>query len=242
MSIKFSKAYGLSFPVGCLLAGTLFVQSSASAQSAVQGSWQPIAATQTTHNEGVSATSGGRVYIVGGSPIETSGEVFDPQTNSWSSIAPIPTPRAYAAGTAGLDGRIYVIGGSGSNVTRLATVEVYNPVNDSWATAAPLPAARFLLAAATGLNGKIYAFGGFGKSGALTGDVYCYDPSTNAWTTVAPLPTPRSGLAAATGNDGTIYAIGGETAIARIRMWSKNTILQATPGARRLRCRRRFEI
>ena len=72
----------------------------------------------------------------------TSGrlDMYDPATNTWTTLGAMPTARVAAAGTA-VAGRLYVIGGR-SGTTYLNTVEAYNPVNDSWVARAAIPTAR----------------------------------------------------------------------------------------------------
>jgi hypothetical protein len=92
---------------------------------------------------------------VSGGPQSGAVDAYDPATNSWSSRAPLPTPRAYHAAALGADGLIYVVGGIGAG----ANVEAYDPGTDTWRTVAPLPTPRYGLAAASS-GGAVYAIGG----------------------------------------------------------------------------------
>lgn len=152
--------------------------------------------------------SGYRIYAIGGNngtgPVATV-EAYDTIAGSWSTIAPLPTPRQGLAATSGPE-RLYAIGGDNGGAA-LNTHEIYNPAGDAWASAPAVPTARSGLAAATGRNGLIYAIGGLNPAFLATMEVF--DPATNAWTTSTPMPTARTGLAAVTGPDGLIYAIGG---------------------------------
>jgi len=145
----------------------------------------------------------------------------------------------YAAATAAAsDGRIYLIGGMGSqNENRgkrdemLDSVEIYDPETNDWSEAPPLAKKRQQHAAVFGRNGKLYVFGGCACRGGYSWDgneysqrddlleqleqrrsvkeVEVYDPAAKTWTLAAPMPTPRQLLAAALGADGRIYVIGG---------------------------------
>ncbi len=119
----------------------------------------------------------------------------------WTNRAFMPTPR-YAPGAAGLDGQLYVVGGT-IGFGRLQTaLEVYDPASDTWTARAPMPTARSYLGVAV-VDGILYAVGGSNR-----GTVEAYDPATDTWTTKAPMPTPRSALGVAAVN-GIIYAVGG---------------------------------
>jgi N-acetylneuraminic acid mutarotase len=178
-------------------------------------SWASVAPMPTARAVLAAATgSDGRIYAIGGNilgfnfhDVFNTVEAYTPATNSWSSVAPMPTARFGLAATAGGDGRIYALGGTGNGV--LNTVEAYSPGTNRWATVAPMATARTDFAAATGPDGRIYAIGGNGKAGGGLSTVEAYTPSTNRWATVASMPTVRANLAAATGPDGRIYAIGG---------------------------------
>jgi N-acetylneuraminic acid mutarotase len=168
-------------------------------------------------------THGGFLYVIGGRsglcPGPPAGvcnnlERYDPVTNTWATLTPMPTARA-AAAAAVFDNSIYVIGGrlSGggpcSGGPYLATVERYDIDTNTWSTVAPLPFARSDLAAREH-GGKIYVFGGC--NGFFTGflkDVSVYDPVKDTWTSgLAPMPTARASLVAGISGDN-VYAIGG---------------------------------
>jgi len=160
----------------------------------------------------------GRIYVIGGfanGNIQLSNmDAYDPETDTWSSLAPLPAPRAgrLAAVTAP-DGRIYAIGGI-TGVTTGATVNVYDPCSDVWTAVASMPTPRRFLDAVLGRGGIVYALGGTVGSVGFPGTqelttVEAYDPSVDTWTTVAGLSTPRGALAAAVGRAGAIFAIGG---------------------------------
>ena len=89
-------------------------------------------------------------------------------TNVWTTKAPLPAPRYYAAGAV-LNGLIYVVGGSVKDTVATRTVQAYNPGSNSWATKAPLPAARWAPSAGV-INGVLYVAGGTDGSFKPTND------------------------------------------------------------------------
>jgi len=156
-------------------------------------------------------------------------EAYNPATNTWTTKAPMPTPRQGHA-VAVVNGRIYAIGGWGG-WPDLSTVEVYDPATNTWATTvpvtpatiaantagkplAPMPTARDDFGFSV-VNGIIYAIGGDTNAfDAVLGIPCCttvveaYDPVANIWTTDAPMPTMRDDFDASM-VDGVIYAIAG---------------------------------
>jgi len=136
-----------------------------------------------------------------------SKEQTDQKADSWTTKAPMPTPRGEVT-AATFNGKIYVIGGQSYSANfKFRTVEVYDPATNTWTTKANMPTARCSLAAVE-LNGKIYAIGGNGSGSVHLNTVEEYDPATNTWTTKAGMIRSRHGLTAVAAN-GKIYAVGG---------------------------------
>ena len=195
--------------------------SSESAQSEPnKGSWHTAASMPTKRTEVAAATLDGKIYVVGGFEkprlgnvmnfaITPSVEVYDSETDTWTSKAPLPVG-LHHIGIGVVGGRLYVIGGyskSGFSVWNpVATVYAYDPSMDSWTERAPMPTARGALSV-TEYGGKLYAIGGYDRK-ANNAQVEVYDPVRNVWSTAASLPTPRDHLATATVG-GKMYAIGG---------------------------------
>jgi N-acetylneuraminic acid mutarotase len=120
------------------------------------------------------AAVNGKLYLAGGQlPSGSPGtgvSVYDPATKQWSSVASMKVGR-YQAAAVGLNGLLYVIGGSDGNAP-LTTAEVYDPATNTWRTLTGMPAARWSLAAGA-INGKLYAFGGEnGDSTLATNQTY----------------------------------------------------------------------
>ena len=156
--------------------------------------------------------SGTRIYVLGGNDATTAGistvvEAYDTTQKTWSTTAPMLSPRSgFAAASAG--GKLHALGGFDDSYTALATHDVYDPATNKWSSLAQLPTARGNLAAVTGTDGLIYAIGGSGSPNFLS-TVEAYDPAHNTWTTKHQMLTPRMGLASVATSDAFIYAIGG---------------------------------
>ncbi len=140
-------------------------------------------------------TVGAQMYVFGG---DDSGgnlvaipEAYNPDTDSWTDLATMPTPRDDVA-VATLNNFVYVIGGRSQTQAAVTTVERYDPANDVWATVAPLPTPLRYQHAAT-INGKIYVAGGYPGSGSPSvNTVYFYDPPSNTWVTGPAMPIPSN--------------------------------------------------
>ncbi len=74
-------------------------------------------------------------------------EAYDPATNTWTTKAPMPTPRG-ALSAAAVNGIIYAIGGYKPN-QELTVNEAYDPATNTWTTKAPMPTPRAGLTVAT---------------------------------------------------------------------------------------------
>lgn len=120
-----------------------------------------------------SATINGKIYIVGGEQTTTAqqqsnasidaNQVYDPQTDNWTTAANMQSITAYGAAAATQDylapARLYLVGGYSQNVLTNKT-QVYNPNNNTWTTVTPLSSPRADLALAV-VNDVLYAIGGF---------------------------------------------------------------------------------
>jgi len=183
----------------------------------------------------MTASVNGKIYVFGGfvkpadvaawQPTDHSW-VYDPATDEWKELAPMPTPRG-AGWAVELNGKIFVIGGAQANVRGnptapftpgtpqlvLGTVEEYDPAANRWRARATMPTPRnHLLAAA--VNGKIYAIGGrLGSAQITRADdtdvIEEYDPRMDLWNDLGRAPIRRSGMAGGVYH-GKIYVAGGE--------------------------------
>ena len=113
-----------------------------------------------------------KIYIFGGGnqydrikrkrDIYNTTEVYDPKTDTWEYRAPMPEPRFSISGALGVDGRIYIMGGSIGQMGSppLKSVFIYDPVANTWEKGPSMQLPRSTLAAVSTPDGKIYAIGG----------------------------------------------------------------------------------
>ncbi len=179
------------------------------------GAWEPRAPMPagTERGGGATVVLDGRIHVVGGLHARravTDHAAYDPSTDTWTVLAPMPTPRDHlAAGV--VDGRLYAVGGRDVDADLpMDLLEIYDPTTGGWTTGAPLPTARGGLAAAV-LDGRLYTFGGEGNALDPSGvfpQTEVYLPARDAWYPLAPMATPRHGTGAAV-VDGRIWVPGG---------------------------------
>jgi N-acetylneuraminic acid mutarotase len=111
----------------------------------------------------VGAAIDGKLYVVGGEDKFNGNKAsnrlvsYDPVTNQWTTLAPMPTAR-YGAGAGVIGGKLYVVGGyAGSGATN--AVEAYDPRTNQWSTLPTALTPRYFTVADV-INGKLYVAGG----------------------------------------------------------------------------------
>jgi hypothetical protein len=201
---RFAKSAILSFFV-------LFCGAPLAAQTWSVRQPMPVANYHHVAGTGTDPSGVQRIYVIGGINFTSASAAvygYNPLTNTWSSFAPMPTPRSQATATS-LGGKIYVVGGLNQGYSNgLNTVEVYDPATDSWSSRAPLPVTTTESASAS-YGGKLYVFGGYQPNiGNSLNSTYEYNPATNSWTQRQNMPGPIYAVGAAAACNGKIYVIG----------------------------------
>lgn len=180
--------------------------------------WDATLAPMTQGRAGLAtAVVGNAVYAIGGR-VGTGGpcsggplssvERYDIDTDTWTSVAPLLSPRSDLA-AAVVGGKIYVFGGCRGFGVFLNAVDVYDPVTNTWsASPADMPTARASMYSVATKGNTVYVIGGFSgvPPGHQTNEAY--KVSSDTWTTALPMPTPRA-EAGAVGHGGRIYVVGG---------------------------------
>ena len=214
----------------------------------VNDSWKALAPMPTKRGAAVAATVAGKMYVIGGATtapgatnpsihptvaqrVLSTVEEYDPQTNTWRTRDPMPTPRNHTAAGV-VDGKIYVIGGRIGAAfiaasSDLANVEAYDPAADTWGRPlAKMPTARSGLDVGV-YKGRIYVAGGENQD-FFQHTAYhafeAYDPATNTWSILPPMVIGRHGVAGGVvGNR--FYAISGDV------QSSGTGVMVSTPSA-----------
>lgn len=177
------------------------------------GLWSRTRPVNDARQEVGVAELNGKIYLIGGfrnSPsgrleVATTVEVYDPKTDQWAFVAPLPEPLHHTTAVS-LGGRVYVIGGYNTlSFNPVASAYRYDPQTNQWTKIANLPSRRGALASVV-IGSKIYSVGG--EEASATGDLTSYDPTTDRWTSLATMPTPHEHLIAGVIN-GKMYVAGG---------------------------------
>jgi Kelch motif len=186
------------------------------ASGAFSGSFAPAGSMTTPRYGGAAAPlPDGRVLIVGGSPDGgltklASAEIFDPDTNTFTSsgIGSMGTPRWSPSAAPLPGGKVLIAGGEDS--TYLSSAEIFDPTTNTFSSVGVggLGTARKDAAAAALPDGRVLLVGGWG--GYALGDAEVFDPATKAFSSAgigspnyshanaaaAPLPDGRVLIAA----------------------------------------------
>jgi N-acetylneuraminic acid mutarotase len=190
-----------------------------------QDSWKKLKAMPTPRQHLKCGVVEGRIYVFGGlekgslgsgdsykdwdgkAHVSSKNERYDPVTDTWREMAPLPvamhSPNAFVV----VIGRsVYVMGGMGDKKsiwTDLKTLEVYDTKTNTWKLRKDLPFAFF--AGAAVIKDKLYAVG---ANKNLKGKLSRYDSGNDSWKILADIPVVRfqAGMVA---NNMSIYMMGG---------------------------------
>jgi N-acetylneuraminic acid mutarotase len=184
--------------------------------------WETKAAMPTPRSSLNAEVVDDKIYLIGGGAqdkksgiISNLNEVYDPNTDTWSTATPIPEA-VYSYASAVLNGKIYVIT---PNLT-----QIYDAKSDNWTKGAPIisPIVLPSAAATTGVYApeRIYVIGHSIDSKLPTAAwqltkttdciVQSYDPNTDNWTLSTPVlngPFDASTIVV----DDLLYIVGGFT-------------------------------
>ncbi|HTF55770.1 MAG TPA: kelch repeat-containing protein [Planctomycetota bacterium] len=177
----------------------LFVGSGiASAQVSPTGTWANETGGQQ-FQYGTAASDGTYLYVFGGYQYGVSYNYpqyyqacarYDPVNNYWSTMAFLPVPQYYCAGSYS-NGRVFCFGGYNPTTGQYFNrIDAYSVAANTWTTlSATLTTTRYLLAAAatsTDLGERIYITGGYYNGYTNQNDEF--NPSTDTVTARATMP------------------------------------------------------
>ncbi len=168
--------------------------SSAEVYHPATDTWTSAGNMSTPRFAAVAVTlQSGKVLVVGGttgnfgSIALDTGEVYDPSTNTWTSVAnTMSSPRGNFPAVAVLpNGNVLIAGGGDSSGNPVASADIYNSATNTFAPAAPMGTARELTMARTLPNGKVLVVGGQDSTGTPVATAEIYDPGTDSWSSAS---------------------------------------------------------
>jgi hypothetical protein len=186
------------------------------------GPWTQAAPVAIDHYGGFIDSDGTVAYEGGGYSFTTSTTInefgkFNPATNTWTPLAPVPdinngeASAVYAPNV----NKLFVFGGEEFNSQLVVnTTRIYDIATNTWSTGAPMPDIRAFMASGY-FNGKIYLVGGY-TTGQITPaflQTWEYDPVANTFATKTSIPAAAGFGGAGSGViNGHLYVVGGRDA------------------------------
>ncbi|MFQ5779448.1 MAG: Kelch repeat-containing protein [Nitrospiria bacterium] len=188
--------------------------------------WYSCSPLSSPRSHPAVAVYDGKIYSFGGGGFAfkslNASEVYDPKTDQWSPLRPMPTTRSGALAVAVGDA-VYVMGGGfkkpDGKFTFLKTVEVYLPKEDRWAPGPDLLQPHDYPAGAL-VEGEVYIIGGHHPDatagGPQTDPAFSFserwDFKSDRWEEISPMPTPRFAASAVAINN-RLWVLGGVAAV-----------------------------
>jgi glucose/arabinose dehydrogenase/N-acetylneuraminic acid mutarotase len=179
------------------------------------GAWTTKAPLPVAILDAGGAAVNGKFYFVAGKTASGPRKtvyVYDPATNVWTTGPSLPAafPAVENPAVVGLNGKLYVFGGSTDAFSGAsAAAAVLDTGTSTWTMLPSLATARGGAAAAV-ISGKIYIAGGMDAFGASLSSVEVFDPAGSSWSSAASMATRRDNAGAAA-FDGKLYVFGGRT-------------------------------
>lgn len=158
------------------------------------------------HGQGYSRNDTGWVFVIGGEIGQTNVRSYNTRTDTWTSVAPLPTGKD-RGGSARLVDSLYMIGGANASNVYTNDMFRYDIRGNAWVSRAPLPVNLGWSDGAGYQDSLIYVAGGYTGT-ATVNTVYLYNAKSNTWRTATPLPAIRFGGGMAISGDTLVY-VGG---------------------------------
>ncbi len=119
--------------------------------------WVNVASMSSHHHQQHAAVllPNGKVLIIGGTGADGVTELYDPNTNSWTTMASINKDLNFPKAVLLPTGKVLVIERDTNSV------EIFDPAMNVWTTAAPMSISRIKPTMTLLPNGKVLVTGGF---------------------------------------------------------------------------------
>jgi N-acetylneuraminic acid mutarotase len=177
-------------------------------------------------------TINGIIYVVGGSSAGAtpSLQAFDPETNTWTTLANVPLATFQTGAAAGvINSQLYIAGGyTTSPPLPNDTLFMYDPPSNTWTTLATMSHLSACGGAGV-INSKFYVTTACNGFSGYYSYLDVYDPLTNAWTSLPASASVHAYPAFGVIND-ELYIAGGQNDSGHIRMCLKCIAPPLTAG------------
>ncbi|MDT7041192.1 kelch repeat-containing protein [Candidatus Nitronereus thalassa] len=159
----------------------------------------------------------GQVLVAGGHNTDTTTEVFDPRTNTWTTRGNLLTPRVFATATLLTNGNVLLAGGRNTlpspdrEVFRSAELFDYTvdpAVENPWSLTGDMQVPHSARQAVRLADGRVLVAGSQITDGAPS---EIYDPNTGTWILTDDLNISRRGFGMVRLADGRVFAAGGSS-------------------------------
>jgi hypothetical protein len=154
--------------------------------------------------------SNGKVFIVGAQAGQSSSEIYDYTTGTFSLTGnTVSTGAWFAVGLS--NGKVLVTGGQGGTASALNSSEIYDPATNSFTSKSTMNSSRVNYSGVLLANGNVLIVGGIDRiSGKGVNSAEIYDYSTGTYTTVVNMYNARWNAAATNLVNGNILVTGGQ--------------------------------
>jgi hypothetical protein len=183
--------------------------------------WHFVASMPVGVYGAAGAADGTYVYEAGGYSFDLGNTLdvfnrYDPVTNSWTTLANMPTAAFMASAVYyPPTNKIYVFGGEDAiSGTNYNITRIYDVAANTWTTGTNMPDVRsFMASGYNSANGKIYLVSGYntGDVGSAQPDTWEYDPVADTFSQRTPILHAVGGAASGVIN-GHLYVAGGRDA------------------------------
>ncbi len=163
-------------------------------------------------SDGSALAAGGQNRMGMMATVLRAAERWNASSGAWSAVGDLVTARAFSSATRLVDGRVLVVGGSGTFLgPGLTSAELFNPTTNTFAqTTGSTTFGRFGHVAALLPNGKVIIIGGNTGQGAIPPFLTeIFDPTTQLFSAGPNMVIPRIAHAGARLLDGRILYCGG---------------------------------
>jgi hypothetical protein len=147
-------------------------------------------------NKAVAATAtllgNGKVLLAGGG--NSSTQIYDPATNTWSNSGGMAAQRSWHTATLLPNGKVLIAGGSGNNGATTNTAQLYDPATGSFSSTGSLITSRDNHTATLLPNGKVLIAGGRTATAQSSTDLSSaeiYDPATGVFSAAGSMTRAR---------------------------------------------------